>query len=276
MADYLPRLGQDGGRAATADPASLVNGDGAEAAITVTAPVGCDGKPDGFQRLYLSLSRIVGMEIPLVCQGVDGVQLFRCEIKRRGILDKETGVLFLGQGTCRERIDIFMKDPEHLREGGFVRGDSCIIRQAEAVCRCAPGDVAEPPDGLGRLSIFQGTGERYDGTFRHPVEEIIPPGVEEDGAPYPVGPGVVVGNPPQAGLYASQYDRGGRVKNPSDEVAVNNHRPVGTAEVPSTGGIVVPPPLSPRGRVIGDHGIDASTGHAPEKGRRAQSADISI
>jgi hypothetical protein len=48
-----------------------------------------------------------------------------------------------------------------------------------------------------------------------------------------------MGNPPQAGLNAPQYDRSGVFEKAPDEVGVDDGGPVWTPIIDSTGGVVI-------------------------------------
>ena len=120
MAGDFSCLGEDGSLAAPADPASFVDGDGAEAALAVTSPVSGDGEPNRLEGPDGSLYPIMGVKLSFVIQVVNGIQFFLGEVGCRGILDQKPSVLPLREGEGRNRIVVPVEGFEHLFKGLFV------------------------------------------------------------------------------------------------------------------------------------------------------------
>jgi len=83
-----------------------------------------------------------------------------------------------------------------------------------------------------------------------------------------------VGDPPQAGFNASQNDRLCRLEARADQVGVRDDGAVRAPVVPAAGGEIVGPAGFSQGGVVGNHGIDAPAGNAPEELRLAQPLDV--
>ena len=73
----------------------------------------------------------------------------------------------------------------------------------------------------------------------HAVYQKICPGIKKDGPPDLVGPEVIMGDPPQAGLDPAQNkgNRGTAVS--PNQVCIGNDRPVRPAIVDAAGGVII-------------------------------------
>ena len=60
----------------------------------------------------------------------------------------------------------------------------------------------------------------------------------------------------------------------ADKCAVDDARPVGTADILPTRRVIVTSTLFPQCRVVRDHGIHASGGESPEQKRFTQPGDV--
>ncbi|OPY92413.1 MAG: hypothetical protein A4E73_01161 [Syntrophaceae bacterium PtaU1.Bin231] len=81
-------------------------------------------------------------------------------------------------------------------------------------------------------------------------------------------------DPPQARLDAAQDDRFRALEARTDQVGVGDDCAVGTPVVQAAGREIVGPARFPEGGVVGDHGIDAAAGDAPEERGFAETLDV--
>lgn len=83
-----------------------------------------------------------------------------------------------------------------------------------------------------------------------------------------------MGDTPEARLDTAQDNGLSPSKVAPDQVGISDHRTVGAAVVDSTGGKIICLALLPGSGVVGDQGIDAAAGDAPEKFRFAEAGDV--
>ena len=123
----------------------------------------------------------------------------------RRIVDQKTAVLLLGQSVGRDRIVVVVKGPEHRDEGLFVRRRRLVGGQHQGRFRRVAAGITEAANRERRLPCRQGPSQLDHGPVRHAVEQVIGLGVKEDRTAHPIVPGIVMGDPAQAGLDAAQH-----------------------------------------------------------------------
>jgi len=267
-------LVQDGVDAPVLGGPALMHGDGAEMALTVTAPVGRDGKADGVQGADLARLPVVGMKIALELQVVDCIKFCGRQRRLRWIVDEKAAVLLLGQGAGSDWIVVVVEGAEHGDEGLLVRRNGLVGGKDESCFRRSSRRITEATDRRRRLPGCQGLGELDHAPVRHAVEQVVGLGVEEDRAAHPVVPGVVMGNAAQAGLDPTQHQRRGSFEMLADQVGVGKHRPVRSASVLPARGVVIGFAALARGGAVGNHGIDRAASDAPEQRGFAETGDV--
>ena len=142
--------------------------------------------------------------------------------------------------------------------------------------RKLPADVANSPDRSDVFLTFELLRKLQDALLGHSVDQYVGLGVKEDGSSDGIGPGIIVGDAPEACLNAAQNNGPGLFEKAPDEIAVDDDRPVGTLGVaPARGQIVAFASFGGR-RIISDHGVDAAGGDAPEKRGFSQPGDIAV
>ena len=94
-----------------------MDGNGAEITFTVTAPVGGNGKTDGFQGADLAVHCIKRMQIQLIIQAVDMIKFYLRETGLRRILDQVSIFMELNKAACRDGIVIIIKELKHAGKG---------------------------------------------------------------------------------------------------------------------------------------------------------------
>ena len=269
LRQHLLRLPQDGGVAADLDNPALVEGQGAEIAVPVASPVGGQAEFDLPQGGHPACLLVHGMPGPHIGQGVDVVHLLHGERLRGRVLDDE-GVAAIGliQALCLKGVRVGVLQSKALRIGPPPRrralADRLVVGQADGVIDVLfvsrlvdrsvnKGDVAHIQTG------GQGIRDLHDAALPHAVGDQVRAGVQQNGPPHLVGPVIVVGHPPQAGLQPAQ-DHRCPFKGPANEVAVDHDR------------VVRPPSHDPAGRkgipaavffidgIVVDHGIHIAGG----------------
>ncbi|OQC44265.1 MAG: hypothetical protein BWX60_00803 [Candidatus Marinimicrobia bacterium ADurb.Bin030] len=113
-----------------------------------------------------------------------------------------------------------------------------------------------------------------NGAFTHTVSDKISFGIEKNRAANGVTPVIIMRYPSEASFDAAQHDRFGFFKMLTNEIGVNNYRPIRTAVVNSAGSIIVMAAFFQRSGVIGNHRINRTTGHAPEETRFAEAHNV--
>ena len=267
-------LADNGGRAAALHRAALVHGDGAEVALAVTAAVGGQGEADGVERSHRAKFPVERVEVAGEVQVVDRVQLRGGQRQLRRVVDEKARVLPLGQGLCGHRVAVGVEGAEHGNEPFPVSGRLREGWQHEGPGRRFGGGVAQAADRGRRLARSHRPGQFDHAPLGHAVEQVVGLGVEQDRAPHPVVPGVVVGDAPQAGLDAAEHDGRGLFAAAADQVRVGDHRPVWPPVVAAARGVVVGLAAQARGGAVGDHGVDGAAGDAPEQARLAQAGEV--
>ena len=98
----------DGFLTAPADRASLVDSDGAEVALAVTAAMGGDRKADRIQQAHGTLLLVVRMLRSFVVQRVNGIKLGLCLMRGRRVLDQPAVAVLLAQSLCAVIGSLFL------------------------------------------------------------------------------------------------------------------------------------------------------------------------
>lgn len=104
-----------------------MDGDGAEAALAVTAAVGGDGEADGFEGTHRAEALVMGVLVALEIEGVDAVEFGLREGQGGRVLHQETVTVFLEESFCSERVVVLVEGVEHVDEGLLVLHDGFII-----------------------------------------------------------------------------------------------------------------------------------------------------
>ncbi len=83
-----------------------------------------------------------------------------------------------------------------------------------------------------------------------------------------------MGDPAEARLDSAQDNGFGPPKVAPDQIGIGDDRPIGATVVDSPGSKIVPLAFLPGCGAVGDEGVDAAAGDAPEKFRFAEAGDI--
>ena len=269
-----PGLADNGGRTAALHGPALVHGDGAEVALAVAAAVGGQGEADGVERPHRAALPVGRVQVAGELQVVDRVQFRDGQRQLRRVVDEEARVLLLGERLCGDRVAVVVEGAEHGGEPFPVSGRLREGWQHEGPGRRFGGGVAQAADRGRRLARSHRPGQFDHAPLGHAVEQVVGLGVEQDRAPHPVVPGVVVGDAPQAGLDAAEHDGRGLFAEAADQVRVGDHRPVRPPVVAAARGVVVGLAAQARGGAVGHHGVDRAAGDPPEQARLAQAGEV--
>jgi len=139
-----------------------------------------------------------------------------------------------------------------------------------------PGRSRDPRQiGLraGLLGLEQGSGHRDQGDLAHPPDQQVRLGVQQDRPAQRVAPEVVVGDPAQRGLDASQHHHQPR-EGLADQVRIHDDGPIGAGPGAAARGVGVVVTLLAEGRVVGQHRVQGSCGHAREEPGPSHAQDI--
>ncbi len=260
-------------RGAGDHPPALMDGYGAERAFPVAPAVGGDGVLDSVHRPDHAVPGIVGMDGVLVVKHVDPVELLGRQAALGRVLDEETVAVPLSEALCGRRVAIMIEDAESVRELRPVGGAFLVGRHLDESLRDLFPDAAYPPNAAPVPAVPHAFGKFEVRQLRHPVGYGIGLGIEEDAPAQGVRPEIVVDDPPQAGLDASE-DYRLPLGVPADQVGVRDAGAVGAPVVDPAGGEIILLPELPGRGVVGHHGIDAARGHGPEQLGHAQAGYV--
>jgi len=179
-------------------------------------------------------------------------------------VDEPAAVLTLAQAARRHGVLVFAEQTEHPDEGVGIGLDLGEGGEDDRSVGKRRSQITQAADVPAVAPVPEAVGDFQDGLLPHSVDQQIRLGVGQDRAADGVRPVIVVGDPPQAGFNASQDDRLCRLEARADQVGVRDDGAVGAPVVPAAGSEIVGPAGFPQGGVVGDHGIDAPAGNAPE------------
>ena len=235
--------------------------------------MGGDGVPDGIHRFDVTLLRIVWVDLVLEIHLVDAVQRLGIQYLRGSVLDEIPVAGLLDQPPRIDGVAVVVELLEHAQEVGLVLDAGFVAGDLRVGGRGDVGYVADAPDGMPVLSVTECFRKLEGGHLAHPVCDYVRLGIEQYRSPQAVRPCVVVGEPPETGLDASEHDRL-PLDVFLDQIGVSDTGPVRTAVVDPSGCEVVVLAELPGGGVVGDHGVDASRGYAPEQFGFSQTGDV--
>ena len=136
---------EDRGLAPGADRPPLVDGDRAEAALTVASPVGGDGKADRLERPDPPEAAVARVDGTGEIHPVDRIHLRLGERRLRRVVDEPARVLPLGEPPRRQGILIPVEAEEHLSEGRPVGGRLLVGGELQRPRLRFRGEVAQAP-----------------------------------------------------------------------------------------------------------------------------------
>ena len=270
---YLLGLPEDGLLAPGDDRPALHDGYGAEVAFAVASAVRGYGVPDGIHRFDVSLLRVVRVDFVLEIHLVDAVQRLGIQYLRGSVLDQIPVAGLLDKPPRIDGVAVVVELLEHAQEVGLVLDAGFVTGNLRVGGRGDVGNVADAPDRMPVLSVTECLRKLERGHLAHAVGDDVRLGIEQYGSSQAVRPCVVVGEPPETGLDASEHDRL-PLDVFLDQIGVSDTCPVRTAVVDPSGCEVVVLAELPGGGVVGDHGVDASRGNPPEQVRFAETRDV--
>ena len=167
----------------------------------------------------------------LIGQPVYFVHFFLRQRSGGGIL-YDKGMIGIGfrQPLSADRISVFLLKGKALRVQTLIGAHAFIIRQENGIVNIFPaGTLVYSPIHKSQIPDGDSGGESvrdlHNGALSHSVGNQIGPAVQKQGAFKTVGPVIIMRQPAQAGLDASQ-DNGRMPVDTADQIAVNDIRPV--------------------------------------------------
>ena len=251
-----------------------MNSDRAEVTLSITAAVRCDGKADRFQCLYRPLLFVIGMDIPLVGQSINGIQFRLCHGFCGRVLNKPAVAMFLCERLSMDRVAIFIKCPEHGNKGLFVVTDRLKGGQFHRTFGNILCLISQPADFFHRQPFRQGKGKLQHRLFSHAIDQVISLRVKKDRPADLVIPEIIVCHSAQRGFDAAQHNGFGILEIAADQVGVNHAGTVRTSVIDAAGRIVITFARFFGRGIIGHHGIHRSGGDTPEQFRFPKTCDI--
>ena len=268
------RLLQDGGFSPRLHDASLMHGNGAEAAFPIAAAVREKGKLNCFLSLDRSPAMVVRMNVAGKRQCVYAIELLRRQRQRGRILNQIAAAVPLKKSLGAKGITVLIEKVKHAYEGLFIAADLIMGWQFQEVRRGCLGQITNPPDATGVLAGFQRCGKFQNTLIGHPVEKVIRRCITKNGLSDSIGPVVIVRNPPEACLKATQGNGLPWERKGTDQVRISDYGAVRPPVVPAAGGQVVLLTFFLRSRVIRNHGIESAPGYAPEQDWVSQAGNV--
>ena len=273
---HFPRFAQNGFVAAHLHDAALMEGQRAERAAAEAATVGNQTEAhlaDGRHARPVGRMR----QVP-VRKIVDLVHFLRGKRLLRGILnDKFPRAVGLYEPLGAEGIGVLVLEEKALGIAPPVFLQFSVGRQpdrihdAVRVGRAVDRSVDEGQIGGGKAAV-QRVRRLDDAALSHAVEQQVGLRVEQNGALEPVGPVIVVRQPPQAGLNAADQDGNLRVR-AADEVAVDHRGVVRAPAGHAAGRVGVGAASVPAHGIVIDHGVHVPAGDEEAETRRAENID---
>jgi hypothetical protein len=280
-AAQLAYLAQHALAGARLDHAPLVLGDRAERAAAEAAAHGHDGVLHRLERRdQLRVARVRAALERQVVQLVHqvGVERLRGRVQVDGL-----DAVRLHDGAAVARVGLQLERARHLAErvapgrgvgaDFLVRGqhDGLLVAHEARLLELLPAalahhearapDVAHVLDLVARLEPL---GELPDRALAHAEDHHVGLGVEQDRAAHLLAPVVVVGDPAQRGLDASEHDRHAGI-GAARHVRVHDAGPVGPGAGASPRRILVlRPHLLLRGQLV-EHAVEVAGGDAHEQ-----------
>ena len=278
---HLPDLAEDALLGAAGDELALMGGDGAEGAPAEASAMDVDGVTYHLVGGY-ALVLVFRVRQARVGQVEGGVELLG---GHGGIGRIDDGIDIahtLQEALCVHLVGLLFDVAEVLGFGTFGAQALLVGVEHDVVGRDATGDVAlaceedglgEVVDGLHGDALVELFGNAHDGLLAHTVADDVGSGIAEDTAAQGVLPVVVVGEPAERCLDASQHDGHIGEELPQD-AAVDDGGVFRPAVVAPVGAIGILRAQAAVGGVFVDHRVHTSRRDAEEEARAAKLLEV--
>ena len=258
----------DGFHTAGLNDASLMEGDGAEAARSEASAGGGNGKVHFLQGGHAAKRIIHGMPAPGVGKGVYMIQRLTRQWQRRLILNQITiRILLLAHAAATDGVLLFILCQKRPGIGFPILTDLFVRGQKNTAVICFAAHVANAADirKFSRIhTMGKPTGAFKDGCFTHAIHQQRCTGIHQNGMAHLVIPVIVMRKAPERRFHSTNQD--GHIPiGLTNAVAVYNIRPVRPHACFAAGGVGIVMAALFRHGIMINHAVDDTGGDQKPK-----------